>query len=352
MEVAFAIPGRIDTRTGGYAYARRVLQHASAHGLAMQRLELPAAFPCPSTADLLETERLLKNVPSQAIVLADGLAYGALPADLVGRVDRRIVALVHHPLGLESGLDAASRERLIACERVALACACRVIVTSSTTARTLVSDFGVPEARLAIAEPGTDRALRASGSPPGAPVRLLAVGTIVPRKACDVLVAALAGLADQAWRLDIIGSLDRDRGASRALEAQIAAADLGDRIRLHGEVSEAELAAAYDGADVFVSPSLYEGYGMVLGEAMARGLPIVVTTGGAAGETVPAGAGLKVPPGDILALRAALDRIIADRQLRTRLGEGSWSAGQRLPTWDETTARIAAVLRGVADPPD
>ncbi|MBV9633669.1 MAG: glycosyltransferase family 4 protein, partial [Methylobacteriaceae bacterium] len=254
--------------------------------------------------------------------------------------------------GLESGLDAASRERLIACERVALACACRVIVTSSTTARTLVSDFGVPEARLAIAEPGTDRALRASGSPPGAPVRLLAVGTIVPRKACDVLVAALAGLADQAWRLDIIGSLDRDRGASRALEAQIAAADLGDRIRLHGEVSEAELAAAYDGADVFVSPSLYEGYGMVLGEAMARGLPIVTTTGGAAGETVPAGAGLKVPPGDILALRAALDRIIADRQLRTRLGEGSWSAGQRLPTWDETTARIAAVLRGVADPPD
>ncbi|MBV9704500.1 MAG: glycosyltransferase family 4 protein, partial [Methylobacteriaceae bacterium] len=153
---------------------------------------------------------------------------------------------------------------------------------------------------------------------------------------------------DMPWHLDIIGSLGRDAEASRALQAQIAGAGLQERILLDGEMGEAELAAAYDRADVFVSPSLYEGYGMALGEAMARGLPIVTTTGGAAGETVPAAAGLKVPPGDVLALRRALGRVLADRQLRTRLGEGSWAFGQQLPSWHDTTARIADVLQKAA----
>ena len=95
-------------------------------------------------------------------------------------------------------------------------------------------------------------------------------------------------------------------------------------------------------------PSLYEGYGMALAEAMARGLPIVSTSGGAAAETVPDAAALKVPPGDVAALAAAIRRVLGDPGLRVRVADASWAAGQSLPRWDDTARSIASVIKGVA----
>jgi glycosyltransferase involved in cell wall biosynthesis len=74
----------------------------------------------------------------------------------------------------------------------------------------------------------------------------------------------------------------------------------------------------------------------------------VASTGGAAGDTVPAGAGLKVPPGDRDALGRALRRVITDRGLRESLSDAAWAAGQRLPRWGETAATVARVLREAA----
>ncbi len=95
-------------------------------------------------------------------------------------------------------------------------------------------------------------------------------------------------------------------------------------------------------------PSLYEGYGMALAEAMARGLPIVSTTGGAAAETVPEAAAIKVAPGDEDALAAAIHNLLADPALRSRMADASWTAGQKLPRWEDTARIIAGVIRGVA----
>ena len=96
--------------------------------------------------------------------MIDGLAYGALPADVIARVRASIVALVHHPLCLEAGLTKARQDALYILEKDALALARRIIVTSGVTARTLVSDFAVPDGKITIAEPGTDPAPRAEGS--------------------------------------------------------------------------------------------------------------------------------------------------------------------------------------------
>ena len=346
LRALFAIPGDLSSLTGGYGYDRRMLAELPSCGVEAAHLPLPDGFPFPDAEAIAQSLSLLASA-SADILMVDGLALGALPPAGVASLGAKLVALVHHPLGLESGLDPSAAQALIANERAVLAHAHHVIVTSGTTRDTLIADFGVPAGRITVAEPGTDPAPRFDGSG-GPDVSLLAIGSITPRKGHVILIDALAGLADLPWRLTIIGSPDRDRACAAALQSAIAAHGLQPRINLAGEAPEAVVGAAYAGADLFVLPSLYEGYGMVLSEAMARGLPIVATTGGAAAETVPDAAALKVPPGDVPALRAALRLAIADASVRASLADSSWAAGQGLPRWSDSARRIAQALQSVA----
>jgi glycosyltransferase involved in cell wall biosynthesis len=343
---AFAIPGDIGLPTGGYAYDRRVLALLPEHGVSAGHLALPGSFPTPSAADAAETERRLAAVPQDTVLLIDGLAFGAMSAEIVARVRNPIVALVHHPLCLEAGLTPQRQQRLRELETAALSFARRIVVTSPTTAATLAADFGVPRNKIAVARPGTDPAVRARGT--GRPLQLLAVGSVVPRKAFDVLVRALGPLRDRDWRLAIVGPDDRDSGALAALRSAITETGVADRVTMVGPVDTQELAGYYAAADVFVMPSLYEGYGMALAEALARGLPIVCTTGGAAAKTVPDSAAIKIAPGDERMLSAALARILDDSALRRRLADAAWVAGQTLPRWEDTARIIAGVIKDVA----
>ena len=344
--VALAVPGRLDTPTGGYAYARRLLEHLPACGVAIRPLALPAAYPDPAEADLAETLRLVARTPPETVLLIDGLAFGAMPAALVEGFRRPVAALVHHPLGLEAGLAPDRQAALLASEAAALARAELIIVTSPLTGRLLVAEFGVDPLLVTVAEPGTDPAGRARGT--GAPVALLAVGAVSPRKGYDLLVEALADLTDLPWRLAIAGTLDRHRDDAARLAAAIRRRGLSGRIALMGEVGEAALAELYDRADLFVSPSLFEGYGMVLAEALARGLPVIATTAGAIPDTVPPDAGLLVPPGDAQALATALREVMGAPELRAKLSTGARAERRNLPSWDQATRRFAAALADLA----
>lgn len=343
-DAVFAIPGHLALPTGGYGYARRVLALWPGLGLDIPHLELPGSFPAPTAADLAETGRRLAATPAGTPLLIDGLAYGAFPNDLVRSLDRRIIALVHHPLCLEAGLSAQRQGELKASETAALALADAVVASSPTTARTLIADFAVPEHRITVAEPGTDPARRARGT--GEPVALLAVGSLVPRKGYDILLEALRGLRGLDWRLDIAGALDRAPEYAARIADMVGSYGLSEHVRIHGAVGDQDLDALYDRADLFVLASRYEGYGMVLTEAMARGLAIVCTTGGAAAETVPDGAAIKVEPEDARALMWQLGRAIEDRGLRRDLADRAWAAAERLPSWEETARRIAGAIRG------
>lgn len=343
--VAFAIPGDLSTPTGGYAYDRKVLACLPTQGVAAAHLPLPGSFPNPSPADVEDVVRLANDTPAGTLLLVDGLALGAMPEAALRRVIRPIVALCHHPLGLEAGLAPLHAAELIACERAALACCKAVIATSPATARLLMRDFDVPEARLHVAEPGTERAPRAARG--GEPVRLVAIGSLIPRKGYEFLLRALASLTDLPWRLTIVGG-PRDEAYAAMLTRLSADLKLDDHIEFAGGTDDAGVAASYAQADIFVMPSLFEGYGMVLAEALARGLPIVATTGGAAAETVPDDAALKVPPGDEAALAAALRRLVPDRAMQDRLSDAAWAAATGLPRWEDSAAAIARVLRAVA----
>jgi glycosyltransferase involved in cell wall biosynthesis len=346
IDVAFAIPGDIATPTGGYAYDRKVLARLPEHGIRARHLPLPAGYPDPTQQELTETTRLFAGSSPKTVLLIDGLAFGAMPAEAIVRIRQTIIALVHHPLGYEPGLSQERARQLVGLERNALTFAKAVLVTSPFTKRLLVNEFAVPERKITIAQPGTEPAERAHGT--GEPLQLLSVGSVTPRKAFPTLVTALAPLAGLDWRLTIAGPLDRDPIAVAELKSAIARLGLEDRIALTGALNRQQIASAYAAADVFVLPSLFEGFGMVLTEAMARGLPIVCTTGGAAAETVPDAAAIKVPPGAVAPLTEALRQVIADRDLRRRLADASWEAAQHLPTWEQTARRIADLIRRVS----
>ncbi|QTL01956.1 glycosyltransferase family 4 protein [Aquabacter sp. L1I39] len=342
FRAVLAFPGDLSTPTGGYAYDRAVLAALPDAGVAISALPLPAGFPFPAPEQVRQALERLEGVPHDHVLLMDGLALGALPPAEVAGLPHAKVALVHHPLALEAGLAASQQARFSANERAVLATCTQVVCTSPGTGRTLVADYGVDPARLTVALPGTASAPRvpADGDPP----RLLAVGSVIPRKGYETLVSALSTLHDLPWSLDVIGGLDFDPAHVAQVRGAIAKAGLGDRIQLKGASSPQDLDAAYLGADLFVHPSHYEGYGMVLAEALRRGLPLLCTTGGAAAETVPDGAGVKVPPGDATALAHALRPLIADRTARRALADAAFQAGQALPGWPDTACAIAGAL--------
>ncbi len=345
LDVAFAIPGDLMLQTGGYAYDRRVLDLLQGDGIDITHVPLPRAFPKPSGMDLCTTAQVIAALPKTTVVLVDGLAYGAFSVGTLAAIPNRIVALVHHPLAFETGIGTDRAAALLASETTALARANHIVVTSSMTAALLQAHLAVPADKITVAIPGTDPAKRATGT--GQPLQLLAVGSVVPRKGYTVLIAALHALESRDWHLTIAGAT-RDPQELALVEAAIASSGLGDHITLAGAVDDAALERLYGTADIFVMPSLFEGYGMVLAEAMARGLPIVCTTGGAAAETAPDGAAVKVPPSDAAAFAAALTRVMGDTALRQQLSDASWAAGQTLPQWTDTARIIAGVLKDVA----
>jgi glycosyltransferase involved in cell wall biosynthesis len=342
----FAVPGDLATPTGGYAYDRRIIAELRALGWRTEALSLGEGFPFPSADTRAAACARLAALPPQRPIVVDGLAFGALPnAAIALCASHRLLALVHHPLALETGLSASERDSLRASERAALACARHVIASSATTARLLAADYHVPSDRLSVVEPGTDRVASRPRANAGKVV-LLAVGALIPRKGYDVLVAALARLGNLPWRLVIAGDRGRSPETCRRLEADIAALGLADRIRLLGAVSADELASLYASCDLFVLPSRFEGYGMAFAEAIAHGVPVVGTTAGAIPETVPEAAGVLVPPDDAEALETALRRLIEEPAERERLAAAARAVA--LPSWREQAALFACVLETLA----
>jgi glycosyltransferase involved in cell wall biosynthesis len=221
-----------------------------------------------------------------------------------------------------------------------------VIANSPFTARTLTADYDVPVSKIEIAEPGTDRVDWAAGSGSDS-VQLLAVGSVTTRKGYDTLVAALASVSDLPWRLTIVGATTRSRDTMGRLERMIEQARLRDRIRFTGDLDDSALAAAYHFADLFVTASRLEGYGMAAASAIAYGLPLVGTRGGALTDTV-GETGLLVAPDNVAELAEALRKAIADPATREQLQLASRSAAQRLPTWRQTAEKIAHAIEATA----
>jgi glycosyltransferase involved in cell wall biosynthesis len=348
VALGFAVPGSIDQPTGGYTFDRRVIAGLRGLGCAVDIIDLGEGFPYPDAGTRSVAFERLRAVPPGRPIVIDGLALGVLPeAAKAVSATHPVVALVHHPLALETGIAPATAAAFAASERAALAAVRHVIVTSPSTQRVLIADYGVADAAVTVALPGNDR-IAMEARPRRDTVTLLAVGSVVPRKGYDILIDALAAVADLDWRLVIAGDRTRDHATVAAIEAQIAARGLRARVRVRGAVGEDELDALHRDADLFVLASRHEGYGMAFTAAISHGLPVVGTRAGAIPETVAAGAGMLVPPDDAAALAAALRVMIADRYARETHAAAARAAAARLPDWDTTTRTFLRVLAALS----
>lgn len=339
----FLIPGDIEQLSGGYGYARAVIAASkTGDSLPFERIGLPGDFPFPSAASMEEAGAVIEALPADVPVLIDGLAYGAFDEATIRRCKAPIVVLLHHPLGLETGLSEEQSRDLIDREGRALEHARHVVVTSHETARTVRSLFGVADEMISVALPGTSPRPRATRK--SQPPLIVSVGSLTPRKGHLDLVAALAQIADLEWRARFAGSLTAAPDTAEAVRDAIARAGLADRIEIAGGLTGAALDDVYQSASLFALASHYEGYGMVFAEALSSGLPIVGYCAGAVPDVVPTDAGFLCPKGDVEALAQALRRLLEDESLAAACAEAAFAAGQALPDWNETTAIIQAAM--------
>ena len=351
--VHVVVPEGIDDRarpSGGNAYDRRVCNGLAAMGWSVLEHPLPGSWPRPDATARAGLTGLLAQLPDGAVVLVDGLIASPVPEVLVPEAGRlSLVVLVHMPLG--NALRAAEAPGARTREGAVLSAAVAVVTTSTWTRRWLLDRYTLSPARVHVAEPGADTAEIARGTAAGG--ELLCVAAVTPGKGHDVLLAALATIRDLSWRCLCVGTLTRDPGFVERLGCQARDGGIGDRVRFTGPRTGADLDVAYAAADALVLASRSETYGMVVTEALARGLPVVATSVGGVPGALGRGAdgsrpGLLVPPGDPVALAAALRRWLASTVLRQRFREAARERRGTLPGWPSTTVQLSRVLAEVS----
>jgi glycosyltransferase involved in cell wall biosynthesis len=358
--VHVVVPDGIDDParpSGGNAYDRRICRGLAAIGWSVYERAVPGSWPRPDAAACASLTRVIAAIPDGALVLLDGLIASTVPDVLVPEARRlRLVVLVHMPLGhippghiplgeMPLGDEVADPRTQ---ERAVLSAAVAVVTTSTWTRRWLLDRYALRPGQVHVAEPGVDAAALAPGTAAGG--ELLCVAAVTPSKGHDVLLAALATLPDLQWRCVCVGSLSRDPGFVERLGRQAREGGIGDRVGFPGPRTGADLDAAYAAADVLVLASRAETYGMVVTEALARGLPVVATAVGGLPEALGRGAdgsrpGLLVPPGDSAAFAAALRRWLGDAELRQRLRHAAQERRLTLSGWSATAERISRVLK-------
>ena len=340
----FDLPSR---PSGGNVYDRRLAQALAETGWSVRVWPVAGTWqPLGSVADADLAGGLLTDVlaaiPDAAVVLVDGLVARRGGSELLPHSGRlRVVVLVHQPT---PHADHAADERAV------LAAARAVVTTSEWTRRRLVERDSLPPSRVGVAVPGVDRAPLAPASPSGE--RLICVAAVTREKGYDVLLDALCSMVDLQWRCTCVGPLDRDpdlvdelgvtREGTLTAPSPLPVTFTGIRVG-------AALDATYAAADLLVLPSRAETYGMVVTEALARGVPVVATAVGGVEEAFGGGTehgqpGALVPPDDAEALAAALRSWLGDDDLRRRWGAAARERRAMLPRWSDTARRVAQVL--------
>lgn len=351
-ELHLVVPGSLRQLSGGSIYDARMARGLRQRGWSVVVHEVATGMVGGGVDVRRSLADTLPRIADAVPVVIDGLAMrGSDDAvhEHVSRLD--VLALVHLLAIDDPSLESSLRARLHELEWNVLTDRVGVIATGRATTDRLRAG-GVDADRMRTVPPGVERAPVAAGPAHGGPPNLLCVAAVTPGKGQDVLVRALGRLGDAPWTCTFAGSLTRSPAYARSVKALVEQAGLAGRIGFQGECDAATLDRLYGSSSIFVLPSYHESYGMALTEAMSHGLPIVSSVAGAIPDTVPAGAGILVPPGDDVALAGALRSLLIDAAgepgsasaRRAAIGAAALQHAASLPTWDQAVDDFAAAV--------
>ena len=312
-----------------------------------------AAFPEPLTFSLrvarLFGARARRGLPLPDVVHDNqGLGYGLLA---LTRRGLPVMATIHHPITVDRDLELAAaptwRRRLtlrrwygfVDMQRRVAPRLDRILSVSSVSARGVEAAFSLPRGAVHVVPIGVDgQVFRPRPDVARRPGRLLTITSAdVPLKGLLPMLEALAKVrVERHAELVVVG-----RPGGQA-ERAIARLGLADAVRIESSVSTERLVTLFAEAEVAAVPSLYEGFSLPAVEAMACGVPLVATTGGALPEVVgpDGGAGVLVPPGDADALATRIGQLLDDAPLRARMGRAGRRRVARHFTWGRTAERV------------
>ena len=283
------------------------------------------------------------------------LCYGALQLQEMGVP---LVTTIHHPItsDLRVALQSADSWKLrllirrwhsfLRMQKKVVKQLRHLVTVSRASQRDIARDFSVPAARLHIVSNGIDTSLfRPAPGVRREPQTIMTTASAdAPLKGLAYLLRAIAELADErpGLRLILVGRLKEGGDTARL----IAKLGIGDRITRHSGLGCEEIAGLYARATIAVAPSLYEGFGLPAGEAMACEVPVIATDGGALPEIV-GDAGIIVPAGDHHALAGAIRRLLDDeKERRTLAARGRQRILERF-SWQAAAADMVGLYRSI-----
>ena len=358
LNLGLIVYGSLETVTGGFLYDRKLVDHLRSRGDRVRVFSLPwrnYAYQLLDNFSLqmfqcLSSERL-------DVLIQDELNHPSLFMMnhlLKARIHYPIVSIIHHLRSNELWPDWQNRfYRRV--EKHFLSTVDGFVYNSLTTRSSVETLIGSCKPCV-MAYPGRDSVqpditrvqVEERSKVPG-PLRVLFVGSLIPRKELHTLISALDRLSRETWRLNVVGGLDTDPDYTRGIKYQIEQKHLETNIRLLGTLTGSDLASQYSYSHILAVPSSYEGFGIVYIEAMGFGMPALASTAGAAQEIISHERnGFLVNPGDTKSIAEHIDGVSRDRK---RLGQMSLAALDRYsahPTWSESAENTREFFREMA----
>lgn len=337
---------RSDVPSGGNRYDEELT--SSLRGLGAQVHEHPVSgswpFPSPDERERFRAVLAAGSQGGSTRWLIGNIVAAAVPEMIRATVEagQSVAIVMHYFAADERGISPAMRSHIAASEAAAVKAASRVIATSEWTAHEVSKRYGRED--VVVALPGVAPAQVSLGSVTnGNPPTLLWLGGLTPTKDPSTFVAALAELRDLDWRARIVGPDTIDPDVSRRVRAEIDRAGLSQRVEVLGALEGAALQSVWSHTDLLVHTSHAETYGMVVSEALARGIPSIVPTGTGAVEAQQ-GAGGQFVPGDHGDLARMLRKWLTHPGLQDQWRSEAAKQRTTLPTWEGTARTVAHAL--------
>lgn len=344
--------------SGGRVYNTELGTALRRLGWNVEERTIVADWPWPDPVERRAVRDALTAPPVQPVIV-DGLIGSACPLELEEAVAAgvAVVLLVHLPLPAETGLTNPQRTQLTDLERDALAAATVVAATSHWAAADLCRRYGLADVRVLL--PGATPAPVAAGSHPP---QLIMAAALTPVKNHATALAALDQLRDLSWRAVLAGAHRHDETV-RAVRHHLRTAAHSNRIRLPGELSGSALDRLWHDSDLLLVPSWTETYGLVVTEALARGIPAVVSrdtgavealTGSPSPSRVASGpndrapdvlAGALADPADPQEWADTLRTWLTDAALRDHWRCHALRRRDALRSWSDTAVDLDPLLR-------